>query len=68
MHEFSLLCYMPSLELFVDVPLILSCPVDHVHTGLSTAYCIYYILLDMVEARSVRLKNSCTPFVINKKV
>ena len=44
-----------SLELFVDVPLIFFCPADRVLTDWQPR-----ILLGIVEARSVNVKNTTT--------
>ena len=43
-----------SLELWVDVPLIFFCPADHISDWQPR------ILLGMVEARSVNVKNTTT--------
>ena len=48
----SYFCFMLSLELSVDVSLILSCPADHVPDPQTR------ILLGMAEARSVNVKNT----------
>ena len=53
-HQFDLL----NLWSFVDVPLIFSCPADHVPNWQPR------ILLGMVEARSVNVKNTTTTYIL----
>ena len=50
---FFLFCLNALVGALYDVPLIFSCPADHV-TGLAIAYTA---LLGMIEARSVNVKN-----------
>ena len=52
---FPCFLFLSSRWSFVDVPLIFSCPADHVSDLLLR------ILLGMVEARSVNVKNTHKP-------